>query len=133
MDRYQTLIPLWVALGAAIGGVGRYWCSGWIARAFGETFPWGTLVVNVSGSLAIGLIAAVTGPDGRLLVGSAARQFLMAGVLGGFTTFSSFSLQTLTLIEEGEWLHAGANVVASVVLCLAGVWFGAALGAALNR
>ncbi len=133
MERYQALIPVWVALGAALGGVGRYWCSGAIARAFGESFPWGTLVVNVTGSLAIGLIASVTGPDGRLLVGAAARQFMMAGVLGGFTTFSSFSLQTLALIEDGEWLYAAANVVFSVVLCLVGVWCGATLGALFNR
>ncbi len=133
MERYQTLIPVWVAMGAAIGGVGRYWCSGAIARAFGETFPWGTLFVNVLGSLVIGLIATVTGPDGRLLVGSAARQFMMVGILGGFTTFSSFSLQTLNLIEDGEWLYAGANVTLSVVLCLVGVWCGTVLGAALNR
>lgn len=133
MERYQTLIPVWVAMGAAIGGVGRYWCSGAIARAFGETFPWGTLFVNVLGSLVIGLIATVTGPDGRLLVGTAARQFMMVGILGGFTTFSSFSLQTLNLIEDGEWLYAGANVTLSVVLCLVGVWCGTTLGTALNR
>lgn len=124
---------LWIALGSAVGGVLRYWCSGLVARAFGETFPWGTLLVNVSGSLLIGLFATLSAPDGRLLIGSAARQFVMLGLLGGFTTFSSFSLQTLALAQNGEWLRAGANVTGSVVLCLIGVWLGHALAVAINR
>ena len=132
MDLHQLGVPFWVAIGAALGGVARYGLSGLIARSFGETFPWGTLIVNVTGSLLIGLIAVVTGPDGRLLVGTAARQFMMAGVLGGFTTFSSFSLQTLTLIQDGEWFSAAGNVTLSVVLCLAGVWLGAVAGNAIN-
>ncbi len=131
--RPEVLIPLGVAIGSAIGGLLRYWCSGGIAHAFGETFPAGTLVVNVVGSFLIGLIAVLTGPDGRVLLGSAGRQFLMVGILGGFTTFSSFSLQTLTLVQDGEWLSAGANVVLSVLLCLAGVWAGFALGTLVNR
>lgn len=132
MDLHQLGVPLWVAIGAALGGVARYGLSGLIAHSFGETFPWGTLIVNVLGSFLIGLIAVVTGPDGRLLVGTVARQFMMAGVLGGFTTFSSFSLQTLTLIQDGEWFYAAGNVTLSVVLCLAGVWLGAVAGNAIN-
>jgi fluoride exporter len=124
---------LWIALGSALGGVLRYWCSGLIARWFGETFPWGTLIVNVAGSLLIGLIATLSAPDGRLLIGSVTRQFIMFGVLGGFTTFSSFSLQTLALAQNGEWLRAAMNVVGSVLLCLIGVWFGHALAVAINR
>lgn len=89
--------------------------------------------MNAVGSLIIGLIAALTGPDGRLLMGSEARQFIMMGVLGGFTTFSSFSLQTLALAQDGEWMRAGLNVVGSVVVCLVAVWAGWALGAAINR
>ena len=127
------MTSLWVAVGSALGGVLRYWCSGLIAHGFGETFPWGTLFVNVAGSLVIGLVAAVTGPDGRLLVGGTARQFVMLGVLGGFTTFSSFSLQTLTLLQGGEWSRAVGNVVLSVLLCLGGAWLGYAAGMALNR
>jgi len=123
---------LWIALGSAIGGVGRYWCSGLVARAFGETFPWGTLIVNVLGSFLIGFFATLTAPDGRLFVGSTTRQFVMIGLLGGYTTFSSFSLQTLNLLNDGEWLYAGANITLSVLLCLIGVWAGHVLALSLN-
>jgi CrcB protein len=133
MNRTALVIPLWVAAGAAIGGLARYWCSGAIAHAFGETFPWGTLVVNVVGSTLIGFVFVVTGPDGRVLMETAHRQFIMTGIFGGFTTFSSFSLQTLTLLQDGERLYALANIALSVGLCLFGVWLGAALGALVNR
>jgi fluoride exporter len=123
----------WIFLGAGVGGVLRFLCSGLIARTFGETFPWGTLIVNVSGSLAIGLFAVVTGPDGRLLVGSTARQFVMIGIFGGYTTFSSFSLQTLALAQDGQWWLAAANITLSLVLCLIGVWLGSAAGVMINR
>ena len=126
-------IAAWVALGGALGSVARYWCSGVIARAMGETFPWGTLIVNVSGSLVIGFIATVSGPDGRFLIPPEARQFMMVGILGGYTTFSSFSLQTLSLARDGEWLLAGANIVGSVVLCLIAVWVGHMLAVMINR
>ncbi len=126
-------ISLWVAAGSALGGFLRYWCFGLIARLVGETFPWGTVFVNILGSFLIGLLIALTAPDGRLPVGIALRQFLGFGILGGFTTFSSFSLNTLTLIQNGAWISAGANVAASVVLCLLGVWLGHGLGLALNR
>ena len=126
-------IAMWVALGGALGSVARYWCSGLIARAVGETFPWGTLIVNVSGSLVIGFIATVSGPDGRFLIPPEARQFMMVGILGGYTTFSSFSLQTLSLARDGEWLLAGANIVGSVVLCLIAVWVGHMLAVMINR
>lgn len=114
----------WIAIGGALGSVARYWCSGVAARLIGETFPWGTLIVNVVGSLIIGFFATVTGPDGRLLVGTIPRQFVMIGICGGYTTFSSFSLQTLNLLNDGEWLYAGMNIVASVILCLVAVWLG---------
>ena len=122
-----------IALGSALGGVGRYWCSGFVARHIGETFPWGTLFVNIVGSLLIGLFATLTAPEGRLLVGPTARQFFMLGVFGGFTTFSSFSLQTLNLVQDGEWVQASAYIGASVVFCLIGVWGGHALGVIINR
>jgi CrcB protein len=118
--------------GSALGGTARHWCSGVAAKLIGGSFPWGTLIVNVSGSLAIGLIAALADPDGRLFVGGTARQFLIVGLLGGFTTFSAFSLQTLELMHNGAWLNAGVNIAASVVLCLIGVWLGHLAGVSLN-
>ena len=127
------MTAVWVIIGSALGGGARYWCSGFVARHIGETFPWGTLTVNAVGSLIIGVIAALTGPDGRLLMGTEARQFIMMGVLGGFTTFSSFSLQTLTLAQDGEWMRAGLNIVGSVAVCLVAVWAGWAVGTAINR
>jgi len=123
---------IWVALGGAIGTAGRYWLSGVIARSFGETFPWGTLIINVTGSFVIGFFAALTGPDGRLFVSSNARQFVMIGMCGGYTTFSSFSLQTLNLMNNGEWYRAVANIGASVALCLIAVWAGAVLAGSIN-
>jgi fluoride exporter len=123
---------LWIGLGSALGGMARYWMSGAIARAIGETFPWGTLVVNVLGSFIIGFIAVLTAPDGRIFIGSTTRLALMAGFCGGYTTFSSFSLQTLNLLNDGEYLYAGANIVISVVVCLVAVWAGAALANSIN-
>ena len=123
---------IWVAFGGALGTTARYWLSGVVARSFGETFPWGTLIINVTGSFVIGFFGALTGPDGRLFVGSTARQFVMIGMWGGYTTFSSFSLQTLNLVNDGEWLRAGANIGMSVVLCMIAVWAGVILAASIN-
>src|SRR5436190_6581035 len=115
---------LWIFIGGGLGSITRWWFSGFIAGAVGQTFPWGTLLVNVSGSFIIGLFATATGTEGRWLAPASFRQFFMLGVCGGYTTFSSFSIQTLNLAQEGEWLKAGANSVLSLVLCLAGVWLG---------
>lgn len=123
---------VWIAVGSALGGMARYWCSGAAARLIGETFPWGTLFVNVTGCFIIGFFATLTGPDGRIFAGSAARQFVMLGLLGGFTTFSSFSLQTLNLVQDNEWLQAGGNIIGSVVLCLLAVWLGYLLAFSIN-
>jgi len=123
---------IWIAIGSAIGGAARYWCTGFGARLFGETFPWGTLLVNITGSLIIGFFATLTGPDGRIFVSSTTRQFVMIGLCGGYTTFSSFSLQTLNLVQDSEWLQAGGNIVGSVVLCLFAVWLGHILAASIN-
>jgi CrcB protein len=122
----------WIAVGSALGGIARYWCSGVVARLIGETFPWGTLLVNVVGSFIIGFVATITGPDGRLFMPTIARQFIMVGFCGGFTTFSSFSLQTLNLVNDGEWLYAGMNIVWSVILCLVAVWIGHISAVQLN-
>jgi CrcB protein len=126
-------VYLAVAAGGALGTVARYWLSGVVANAFGQTFPWGTLIINVTGSFVIGLFGALTGPDGRFVVGGTTRQFAMVGLCGGYTTFSSFSLQTLNLANDGEWLAAGGNILGSVLLCLFFVWLGAVTGAAINQ
>jgi CrcB protein len=122
----------WIAVGSALGGMARFWCSGVAARLVGETFPWGTIVVNIVGSFIIGFFATLTGPDGRIFAGTTTRQFVMVGICGGYTTFSSLSLQTLNLATDGEWLYAGANVVLSVVLCLVAVWLGHILALSIN-
>jgi CrcB protein len=118
---------LWIFLGGGLGSLARFGLSGLVARQIGETFPWGTLAVNVSGSFIIGIFAALTAPEGKWLVPHAFREFFMLGVCGGYTTFSSFSLQSLVLLQDGEWFKAVGNVVLSVVLCLFGVWLGHAL------
>ena len=130
--RGEALIVLAVAIGSALGGVARYGLSGLVARHVGEAFPWGTLLVNVLGSFLIGFVAALTGPAGRAPASAVVRHFWMPGIFGGFTTFSAFSLQTLSLAQDGEWTRAGANVFLSVVLCLLGVWLGSMLAAALE-
>jgi CrcB protein len=122
-----------VATGGALGSLARFWLAELCAALGMAAFPWATLVANVSGSLLIGLIAALTGPDGRLLVTPELRLFWMVGICGGYTTFSSFSLQTLTLAQAGEWWRAAMNIGLSVVLCLIAVWLGYMIGAWLNR
>ena len=123
---------LLVAAGGATGSVMRYLVGQWSIRLLGPSFPWGTLIVNVLGSFVIGFFATLTSPAGRMLVSSGGRQFFMTGVLGGFTTFSSFSLQTLNLARDGEWWQAGGNVAASVGACLVAVWLGHLAAVTLN-
>lgn len=115
---------LLIGIGGAIGSVARFWMSGQVAIRFGQTFPLGTLVVNVTGSFVIGLLAALSAPEGRWLMSPTLRQFFMIGICGGYTTFSSFSLQTLVLAQEGEWFHVVLNSIASFALCLFAVWLG---------
>jgi fluoride exporter len=124
---------VWVAVGSALGGMARYGCAGLAARVFGGTLPWGTFIVNVSGSLIIGFLATLSAPDGRMLLSADARAFLLIGLCGGFTTFSSFSIETLNLARDGEWLWASANVALSMTLCLAAVWLGHVGATSLNR
>ena len=122
-----------VALGGALGTIGRYFVSGLVANAFGETFPWGTLIINITGSFIIGFFGTLTAPEGRLMVSGMTRQFVMVGICGGYTTFSSFSLQTLNLMRDGEWVPAAGNVLGSVTFCLIGVWLGAMSATAINQ
>ena len=123
---------IWIAIGSALGGMARHWCSVAGMRVLGETFPWPTLFVNVLGSFIIGLFATLTGPEGRFLAGATTREFVMVGVLGGYTTFSAFSLQTLSLMQDDRWAAACLYIGLSVLLCLLGVWVGHFAAAALN-
>ncbi len=126
------LLYLLVALGGALGSVARFGLGRWIGAQCGDAFPWGTLLINVTGSFAIGFIASLAAGDGRTAPSESTRQFFMTGVLGGYTTFSAFSLQTLQLAQDGAWLRAGGYVAASVGLCLVAVWVGYALGRAVR-
>ncbi|HEY2132775.1 MAG TPA: fluoride efflux transporter CrcB [Acetobacteraceae bacterium] len=123
---------LCVALGGAIGSVGRYWTGLVAARAWGEAFPWGTMVINILGSFVIGFFGTLTLPDGPLPADANMRAFVMVGLCGGYTTFSSFSLQTLVLIKAGDWAGAVGNAVLSVLLCLAAVALGTGLAARIG-
>ena len=120
------LVYLYVALGGALGSVGRFWLNNFVTARAGDGFPWGTLLINVLGSFAIGIFATLPTTQ------DTARKFLMAGICGGFTTFSAFSLQTLELTQRGDWLRAGGNIFLSVTICLLAVWLGWWLGSALN-
>ena len=124
---------VWIALGGAAGSVARYACSVAALRWLGMGFPWGTMFVNVAGSFAIGILASLATADGRPLLGPDARALLLVGLLGGFTTFSSFSLETLSLARSGALGAALLNVAGSVTLCLAGVWLGFAAAGFVNR
>ena len=126
------IVYLWIALGSALGGVARYACQGWGARFISDTFPWGTMIVNIIGCSIIGFFATFTGPEGRVIVGPPMRQFVMVGILGGYTTFSSFSLETLNLARDGQWAQAAGYVLGSLVFCLLGVWLGHVGAVALN-
>ena len=120
-------------LGGAIGTGLRMMLSQLLATRFGETFPVGTLVVNVTGCLVIGFFTGLTGPQGVWFVSPLWRQFVTIGLLGGYTTFSSFSLQTMTLVTDGEWLRAGLNILFSVSFCLLAAWLGNVAAMLLNH
>jgi CrcB protein len=113
-----------VMIVGAFGCAARMWLSGLLAEKYGPAFPIGTLVVNVLGCFIIGVFAGITRADGGILVHPVIRQAVMIGFLGGFTTFSSFGLQTISLLNDGEWGYAALNIILSVGLCLVAVWVG---------
>ena len=116
---------LLAGMGGAIGSIGRVLMSNFVTRFTGEEFPFGTIAVNVTGAILMGVLAGYGESEpGKLLFSQSARTFLMIGLLGGYTTFSSFSLQTFLLIEQGNMTGAFLNVLLSVLLCLAGIWVG---------
>jgi CrcB protein len=113
-----------IAIGCVLGGCARYFVSGAIARRLGETFPWGTMTINVTGAFLIGIFGALATHPGSVFAAPNPWLFAVTGFLGCYTTVSSFSLQTLTLVRNGEPLSALGHVVASVGLCLAAVGCG---------
>ena len=115
---------LYVALGSAAGGVARYGFGLMAGRLWGESFPWGTIAINILGSFVIGFFGALTMPEGALPASQNLRIFVMVGICGGFTTFSSFSLQTFSLARDGSWFGAMGNVLLSVTACLMAVTLG---------
>ena len=115
-----------IASGGAVGALLRFWVSTWVYARLGRDFPWGTLAVNVVGSLLMGLLYILL--IERLSVPPVWRAALLVGLLGAFTTFSTFSIETLNLIEDGALLRALMNILLSVTLCLFGAWLGVLLG-----
>lgn len=115
---------LYVAIGSAVGGMARYGCGVWVASWAGSAFPWGTLAVNIIGSGLIGVLLALGEHTESWFATADARSLLMVGLVGGFTTFSAFSMQTFELLRAQQWVAAGANVLLSVALCLAVVAIG---------
>ena len=125
------MTSVWVAAGGAIGTLMRYWLNLLVTARFGEALPWGTIAANITGSFVIGFFAALTEPGSRLSLPPDVRLFVLVGICGGYTTFSSFSLQTLTLFQTGHAERAIVNVLGSVLLCLIAVWVGYILPTAL--
>jgi CrcB protein len=124
----MMIIYLAVAVGGAIGSVGRFWLASFMLRLTGPQFPWGTILINILGSFVIGWFAAITAAGGRYQASNDMRAFIMIGICGGFTTFSSFSLQTVDLLRSGEPARAAANVAVSVAACLSATALGLMLG-----
>lgn len=118
-----------IAAGGALGALGRFWVSSGIYRLVGRDFPWGTLAVNALGSFLMGFLFVLFLE--RLITGPEVRGAVLVGFLGAFTTFSTFSMETLTLIEEGYFTKAYLNMGGSVLLCLLCCWFGTTLGRSL--
>jgi protein CrcB len=118
---YSLIGYLWIGLGGALGSIARAWLAFAVARLTGPMFPWGTIVINIVGSFIIGFFGTLTVNDGRFAVPPDMRAFVMVGICGGFTTFSSFSLQTLELARDGRAGQAAANIALSVVMCLMAV------------
>lgn len=116
---------LWIALGAVVGASARYFLSGLIARGFATTFPYGTLLINITGSLVLGFFLVFS--TERVLLDPRWRLLVAVGFCGSYTTFSSYAFESFALMEQGQWLMVGLNVIGSNVLCLAAVLAGAAL------
>lgn len=131
MDKAITYLA--VGLGSALGGMSRFWVAGFIGQRWGDSFPWGTILVNITGSFLIGLLATLSVSDGQPRWSPVATHFLFAGICGGYTTFSAFSLQTLRLLHAGNWTQAGGNILVSLLGCLLAIWLGHLAGQFCQR
>ena len=116
---------IWIALGAVVGASARYFLSGYIARSLASSFPYGTLIINVTGSLVLGFFLALASE--RMLLDVRWRWLIAIGFCGSYTTFSSYAFETFALFEQGQWLLVASNVIASNALCLGSVILGVAL------
>ena len=124
------MLPLVIFLGAGLGGVARYTVGGWVQGAAGSAFPWGTLVVNITGSLLLAFSYAIMEGTGA---SATWRAFIGIGLLGGYTTFSTFGYESMRLVEDGQWTRAGLYVLASVIISLLGVALGFRAAATVLR
>ncbi len=119
----MTIEYLYIAIGSALGGMMRYWCMINASNYFGNNFPYGTLIVNILGSFIIGCLAGLIFA-GKRSISDNMQKFMMVGICGGYTTFSSFSLDTLKLLQKAEYLKAASNITMSVILCLLASYIG---------
>ncbi len=125
-----------IGVGGALGSMVRFAVASLIDLTVQKNAPiyfWGTMLVNITGCFLIGFIFTISATEGRFYLTPLQRQFIMIGILGGYTTFSSFTLQSLLLAQDGQWGQAAINVLGSVVLCLVGVWLGAMVAGNLNQ
>lgn len=120
----NMLAIILVFIGGALGSIWRFWWSGWVAERFGETFPLGTLVVNVVASALLGLVSGLVLRLGATDTAAVLQQFISVGVCGGLSTFSSFSLQTWNLLMERRWIAAITNIIVSTAVCFASIALG---------
>jgi CrcB protein len=123
----------WIGVGGAVGSIARAWLALAVARVTGPQFPWGTILINIIGSFVIGFFGSLTASGSRFAAPANIRAFVMIGLCGGFTTFSSFSLQTLELLRDGSVTQALGNIGLSVALCLLAVAVGHYGAAVINR
>lgn len=124
---------LYVAFGGAIGTLARFWIAQLFTDLLGPDFPWGTVFINITGCFVIGAFGFLTGPDDRFPVSHTIRQMVIVGFCGGYTTFSSFSLQTLNMLQKGAWGQALFHIMLSVVMCMLAVWAGYLMAAYINN
>jgi fluoride exporter len=120
---------VWIALGAVVGASARYFLSSFVARSFSTTFPYGTLLINLTGSFVLGFFLIYS--TERVLLDPRWRLLVAVGFCGSYTTFSSYAFESFALMEQGQWLLMGMNILSSNALCLAGVLAGAALARGL--